>query len=157
MVAIALQLNPFAPLATVAIAAAEGEEAAASVDTRGVSELFQAVGTLSKRLAVRAVREAAAVYFDVSLVFRAPRVSCNMYGSLLWAFQTYLSFLLFWAITLAARVAMRMARYFILNLKRNSMSAQQNLQAKTKILLWMREWKWMVIYSELLQLIWGRQ
>lgn len=31
--------------------------------------------------------------------------------------QTYLSFLLFWAMTLAARVAMRMARYFILDLR----------------------------------------
>lgn len=106
-------LDPLTPLATIAVAAAEGKKTAASVDSRWVGKLLQAVGTLAKRLAVGAVREAAAVYIRISLVLHVMDV-LQFLRVLSLGFRAYLSFLLFWAMTLAARVAMRMARYFIL-------------------------------------------
>lgn len=65
-------LDPLTPLAAIAVAAAEGEKAAAGVDARGVCKLLQAVVALSERLAVGAVREAAAVHNRVPSVFGAP-------------------------------------------------------------------------------------
>lgn len=62
------QLDPLAPLPAIAIAAADGKKTAASVDSRGVGELFQAVVALPERLAVRAVGESTAVHVDVSSV-----------------------------------------------------------------------------------------
>lgn len=154
MVAIAPQLNPLASLATVAISAAEGEETAASVDTRGVGELFQAVGTLSKRLAVRAVRKATAIYFHILSVLHALLVSCNLR-----IFFTGVRNLLVVLVVLGhdagGQGSDEDGEVLHFEFKRNSMSAQQNLRTRTEILLSMREWKWMVIYSKLLQLTWG--
>lgn len=123
-------LDQLTPLATIAVAAAEGKKTAASVDSRWVGELFQAVGTLAKRLAVGAVREAATVYVKFSSVIHVMDVG-QLLRVLSFGFWAYLSFLLFWAMTLAARVAMRMARYLILYVKESLCLRSRFFKTKT--------------------------
>lgn len=132
MLAIARPLNPLAPFATIAIAAAEGQEAAASVDTRGVGELFQAVGTLSKRLAVRAVREATAVDFDISLVFHAPRVLCHFCRFIITGVPNLLVVLVVLGHHAGGQGSDEDGEVLHFEFKRNFMSAQQSLQAKNR-------------------------
>lgn len=135
MVVTALQLNPLAPLAAITIAAAEGKKTATSVHTRGVGELFQAVGALSERLAVRAVREAAAIDFDVLSVFHTSRVSYSLCKLSFTGVPNLLVVLVVLGHDAGGQGSDEDGEVLHFEFKRNSMSAQQNLRAKTEILL----------------------
>lgn len=136
-------LDPLTPLATVAVAAAEGKKTAASVDSRWVGELFQAVGTLAERLAVGAVREAATVLCQ-SIVSSPCHGLWAASASSFFRVPSLLVILVVLGHDAGGQGGDEDGEILHFVCKRKLMSAQQILQDKDRIVIIMdKEAKWM--------------